>query len=123
MLADFGFIPTRLCISHISKTGLKPLTTPLAKVSVTLEMWYNINMWKTTPLDDQVLFWDCDRSGLSLEEHKEFIIGRILEFGDLREIRWLFDNIDREEIKRLVFDDRKRRLSAMTINFWRTILQ
>lgn len=79
-------------------------------------------MWNTTPFEDEILFWDCDRKTLSTDNHEEFIIGRILEFGDIREIKWLFQNIGKEKILKFISDETQRRLSAKTVCFWRLIL-
>jgi len=35
------------------------------------------------------LFWDIEPGGLSPESHWFFIIERILEFGDIDDLRWM----------------------------------
>jgi hypothetical protein len=45
------------------------------------------------------LFWDVDAESLSTESHWFFIIERILEFGDIDDLRWLKVNFTPEQIR------------------------
>jgi hypothetical protein len=45
------------------------------------------------------LFWDIDAGSLSPEVHWFFIIERILEFGDIDDLRWMKENFTPEQIK------------------------
>ncbi|WAM36938.1 DUF6922 domain-containing protein [Caldicellulosiruptor acetigenus] len=48
------------------------------------------------------LFWDTDFTKLDAREHKEHIISRILEYGNIEAYRWLFRTYSEEEIAEVV---------------------
>jgi hypothetical protein len=62
-------------------------------------------------------FWDVDPAGLDPLRHKSYIIERILEFGDEKAVRWLFDTFSRDDIAAIL--DSSRSLSLKSRNFWR----
>ncbi len=66
-------------------------------------------------------FWDVDPNELSFEEHSRFIAERILNFGNLEDVNWLFSHIDTQFIKTLVKNSRT--LNNKTRNFWQTMLR
>ena len=81
----------------------------------------NIKPRKTTlPGTVQKYFWDCDIKELSLEEHRHFIIERILNFGDDDAVRWLLDHTKPASIKNVV--QHGRNLSEKTRNFWNIMM-
>ena len=61
-------------------------------------------------------FWDVDPAGLDPLRHKSFIIERILEFGDEKAVRWLFDAFSRDDIAAIL--ESSRSLSMKSRNFW-----
>jgi hypothetical protein len=69
------------------------------------------------PGDLKRFFWDVDPSGLDLVRHKAYIIERILEFGDEKAVRWLFDAFSRDDIAAIL--ESSRSLSPKSRNFWR----
>lgn len=46
----------------------------------------------------QSLFWDVDPSTIDPEKHARYIIERILQFGDQREISWMFSYYPRDTV-------------------------
>lgn len=66
-------------------------------------------------------FWDVDFSKLDFDKKSEFVIERILEYGDPEAVKWLFDNYNRDEIKKVLKN--KRGFSKKTANFWSKILE
>lgn len=62
-------------------------------------------------------FWDVDSVGLDPFRHKAYIIDRILEFGDEKAVRWLFETYTRDDITAILESDRS--LSVKSRNFWR----
>ncbi|MBI5574354.1 MAG: helix-turn-helix domain-containing protein [Elusimicrobia bacterium] len=61
-------------------------------------------------------FWDVDRNNLSLLKNTRFIVERILEFGDKRDVKWLFSNLRTEKIIEIL--RKSRSLSKKSLNFW-----
>jgi hypothetical protein len=42
--------------------------------------------------------WDVNEKDLSADTHKNFIIERVLEYGDFDSLKWIQENFGREEI-------------------------
>lgn len=66
-------------------------------------------------------FWDVDFSKLDKDFHSQFIIERILEYGDERSTRWLFQNFRKSEIVKIL--TRRRNLSPLSANYWSLVLR
>ena len=60
-----------------------------------------------------------DFDTLDLNQHRPFIVARILEYGDIPALRWLFKSVDKQKIKKVLMD--ARGFSPKTINFWRLL--
>lgn len=65
-------------------------------------------------------FWDIDFSKLDFEKNSEYVIARILEYGDPEAIKWLFETYDKKTIKKVLMN--QRGFSKKTANFWSKIL-
>lgn len=61
------------------------------------------------------LFWDVDKNTLNFEEHKLFIIQRILEYGLLQDWLLLRKNLSMDEIASL--SQKLRSLDDISLNF------
>jgi hypothetical protein len=61
------------------------------------------------------LFWDTEPESLSLESHWFFIIERILEFGDIDDLRWMKDNFTLEQIRETA--EKSRALTKRSLSF------
>ncbi len=68
----------------------------------------------------KIYFWDCDFKVLSLEKHHEFITTRLMNFGDLKAIKWLIKHSTKRDLKRVV--DNSRGLETKSYNFWKKML-
>lgn len=62
-------------------------------------------------------FWDVDFKKLDFKMNPEFIIARILEYGDIAAAKWLFKNFTAEEIKKNI--RKSREVSLKSANFWK----
>ena len=69
------------------------------------------------------VFWDVRLSDLSLSRHQDFILTRILEFGDRAALRWLFAAYPRKELVGFLQGRSAERLSRRAWNFWRLVLE
>lgn len=61
-------------------------------------------------------FWDVNPETLDTTEDASFIIGRILEYGDIKAARWLIRAYPEEKITEIV--KTMRVLSAKSARFW-----
>ena len=65
-------------------------------------------------------FWDVNFDKLNIKEKREFIVSRVLEKGSDKAIRWVFSQLNIEEIKRIVLINLN--LSDSTFNLWSRVL-
>ena len=59
--------------------------------------------------------WDCRFEELSIEKYAKFIIERVLNFGNDKDIQWLRQNTDAEFFKSVAISS--RRLDRKTANY------
>ena len=62
------------------------------------------------------LFWDIDVSKLDPDKNPEYVIERILDFGDDKEVRWMTKYFPRDRIKSVV--QTSRVLLPKSRSFW-----
>jgi len=43
-------------------------------------------------------FWDINPDDLDVAKHSRYVIERLLDYGDIAELRWLFGNFNRDAI-------------------------
>jgi len=63
------------------------------------------------------LFWDIDQNKLDPNRHGAFVVGRILEKGDVEDIKWAIDFYGREFVRE-VFQKNAGKLDLKSNNFW-----
>lgn len=71
------------------------------------------------PKDFKQYFWDVDFKKLSLGRHCDFILSRLLKYGGVKVVRWMFKNINKRKIKDYVRRSGSRELDKRSNNFWR----
>jgi len=64
-------------------------------------------------------FWDVNIKNIDQKKNKDYIIERLLEFGDIKAYHWLKLNFPKNSISEIA--SKSRRLSPKTKNFWQTI--
>jgi hypothetical protein len=62
-------------------------------------------------------FWDVDPASLEPKSHKAYIIERLLEFGDEKAVRWLFEEYTCDDTATVL--ESSRSLSLKSRNFLR----
>lgn len=62
------------------------------------------------------LFWEYNTDAINYESHKDFIIERVLEKGNMEGVVWLFKQYSITEIKQTIFSSCN--ISTSTLNFW-----
>lgn len=65
-------------------------------------------------------FWDVDFEKLEIQTHHFLIIKRVLDRGNLYDIRWLIKTYGKNKIKDVIL--KTRDLSRPTCNFWGDLL-
>lgn len=65
-------------------------------------------------------FWDVKFEELEIEKHAFLVMKRVLDRGNLHDIRWLIKTYGKDEIKKVIMQTRD--LAKPTGNFWADIL-
>ena len=68
----------------------------------------------------QSLFWDTDPRFIDAKKHAVYIIERVLEFGNDKEVRWVWNFYKLALIKKVV--NNSRAISEKTKNLWKLLL-
>lgn len=64
------------------------------------------------------LFWDVDPDSIDFKKNSEYVIARILEYGNIKEIAWMFRAYDRKKIRDVFITHRG--FSPRTAYFWKS---
>ena len=79
-------------------------------------------MGQPLPESLATLFWDHPGGGVSWEEHREFVIDRVLSHGSWDAIRWVRARAADDELRAVIQRTRGRRLSRRQLRFWQLVL-
>lgn len=90
----------------------------MPEVFLKVEMAFSIStdMNNNLPKDLNKYFWDVSFDELSFEKYPRFIAERIMNYGDLKAIKWLLSISGTELIRAVV--KTSRNLNPKTKNFW-----
>lgn len=69
----------------------------------------------------QSLFWDTNPKKIDLKENAQYVIERILDFGNDEEVRWLWRFYDKKLLKDMI--KKSRSLRPETIKLWTLLLK
>ena len=67
------------------------------------------------------LFWDTNPDNIDIRKNARYIIERVLDFGMLEEVSWLFKTYPKEEIKK-VMDLPRSQVTDKSKALWNLIL-
>lgn len=73
---------------------------------------------RVVPRAFERFFWDVRLSSLSVDHHHDFILARLLEFGDRRAARWLFQTYPRSLLIRFLRGRGRAVLPRRVWQFW-----
>ena len=66
------------------------------------------------------LFWDVDPKIIDPRKHATYIIERVMEFGNDKGVKWMWERYPLKSMRRVVKNSRG--LSKMSANFWAIML-
>ena len=69
----------------------------------------------------QELFGDVDPKTIDPKKHSRYIIERILDFGNDKEVRWMWKTYSHYVLRDVV--KRSRNLRPISRNFWKLMLK
>jgi hypothetical protein len=64
------------------------------------------------------LFWSYDINSIDLKTDKDYIISQVLNYGDWRDLKWLFKVYSRKEIKKTVQNPQRGCWFRQVLDFW-----
>ena len=67
-------------------------------------------------------FWDSDISSLKWEQHRNFIVRRVLQYGDLQSLRWLRSRMGDEDLRIWIVTHNGSGLNPRQVRYWALIL-
>jgi hypothetical protein len=65
------------------------------------------------------LLWDSSRARVDVVRDREYLLARVLEFGTMRDVRWLLKTYGASTIHDFFRHSAHPELSPRTIAFWR----
>jgi len=54
------------------------------------------------PTSFKKYFWEAETEKLDLKKDAEYIIGRVLEYGNIAAVQWMLRTFDKEPIKKVL---------------------
>ncbi len=69
----------------------------------------------------QALFWDTNPNKIDVKKNAQYIIERVLDFGNDKEVKWLYHFYDKSLLKKVVV--KSRSLRPRTKNLWTLLLK
>ena len=69
----------------------------------------------------QALFWDTNPQKIDPQKNAQYVIERILDLGNDKEVRWLWNFYDKELLRKTV--GKSRCLRPETKNLWQHLLK
>ena len=69
----------------------------------------------------QALFWDTKPSNINTKKNAQYIIERILDLGNDKEVKWLYHFYNKALLKKVV--SKSRSLMPETKNLWTLLLK
>jgi len=74
---------------------------------------------KKLPVFLKKYFWDVDFENIDLDTHPQYVLARLLEYGDEKAVSWMKKNFTRRQIEDVLFHYRS--VSPQSANFWAII--
>ena len=79
-------------------------------------------MTRRPPARMKHLFWDTRLTRIDLVRDESYVMARVLEFGLMRDVRWLMKRYGLPAIHRFLAASGHPELSPRTLAFWRVAL-
>ncbi len=70
----------------------------------------------------RTLLWSYDINKLDIKRDKEIIITQVLNYGTLKDVKWLFEVYGGDEIRNVILHPKRGQWWRKTLNYWTTVL-
>ena len=74
------------------------------------------NRLMKVPRNVKKYFWEIDAKKLNPDKYPEYVIARILEYGDREDVAWMLKHYSRNQIIKIL--ENSRNLSQKSANYW-----
>ena len=78
---------------------------------------------KKLPAAFKKFFWDCDFNQLDLSTHREFILKRLMNYGNLEVIKYILNEVSLEEVINLMQKRGSNILTKTNYLFWNRLVK
>jgi hypothetical protein len=68
-------------------------------------------------------FWDADVSQLKFPEHQNYVLGKLMLYGDVPSIQWILRTFNQETVRRYIETKGERTLDKNSFRFWNKVLR
>ncbi|PIZ00949.1 hypothetical protein COY61_01140 [bacterium (Candidatus Gribaldobacteria) CG_4_10_14_0_8_um_filter_33_9] len=68
----------------------------------------------------QTLFWDTNPKNIDVKKNAQYIIERVADFGNDKEVKWIFNFYNKKLLKKVIAGSRC--LRSRTKNLWTLLL-
>jgi len=76
-------------------------------------------MAKKLPKRFAKYFWDVDPQKIDIKKYPQYVLERLLQFGDLAAVKWGLNQFGKDKLIEVV--KTSRQINRKTANFWQTI--
>lgn len=102
---------------YINRGNLKPCARILDQWLFAKEEVERFRTGKV-PSSLRPLFWDVKLSDIDIRQHRDFVLSRVLEYGDFNAIRWALREYPRQELAQFLRGRGLEILSRRSWVFW-----
>ena len=68
-------------------------------------------------------FWDADFAQLKLPDHENYVLGKLMLYGDIASIKWILLTFDHGTVSRYLETKGKYALDRRSYLFWEKVLR
>ena len=82
-----------------------------------------MNERKQIPPAFEKFFWDVDFAQLKFPDHENYVLGKLMLYGDIASIKWILRTFDRGAVSRYLETKGKWALNKKSYLFWEKVLR
>ncbi|MBN2000531.1 hypothetical protein JW935_23485 [candidate division KSB1 bacterium] len=75
------------------------------------------------PTEFKGYFWDCDFFSLDLQKHRNFVLGRLLQYGGFQAMKWIRNHYNIQEVNQYLKMRGNKELDKRSYTFWKKCLK
>ena len=84
---------------------------------------FSMNQSRQIPPALKKFFWDADFVRLKFPDHQNYVLGKLMLYGDIASINWILRTFDPGTVSRYLETKGKHALDKKSYLFWEKILR